>query len=80
MSGTIVSVAKAIQDIILDFSEAQMKRPGNPPFHMKELTDHVATKVTVAPDSPGRILRLLKRTGFLDYKVEDRAKSLYRFV
>lgn len=74
------SATKAIQDMVLDFADAQKKRTGNAPFHMKELTDHVLEKVTVAPDTPGRILRMLKNKGYLDYQVEDRARSLYRFV
>lgn len=32
-----------------------------------------------APDSAGRILRLLRQKGLLDYEVVNRAQSLYRF-
>ena len=47
-------------------------------FHMKDLTLYVQARVEVAPDSPGRILRDLKRRGFLHYKVICREKSLYQ--
>jgi hypothetical protein len=32
----------------------------------------------ISPDSPGRIMRLLRQRGLIDYEVVNRAKSLYR--
>jgi hypothetical protein len=34
----------------------------------------------IAPDSPGRILRDLRRRGLVDYVLVSRAQSLYRVV
>lgn len=34
----------------------------------------------IAPESPGRILRELKKRGVVDYELVSRAKSLYRVV
>jgi hypothetical protein len=79
MASVPPSVAQAIQDHVLDF-ERETKNNGNPPFYMRDLTAAVLAKVVAAPDSPGRVLRMLKRQGFVDYRVEDRARSLYRFV
>lgn len=48
-------------------------------FRMDQLTKWVAEKVSgLAPDSPGRILRSLKKQGKVDYEVVDRRGSLYR--
>jgi len=47
-------------------------------FTMVALTREVASKVpSLAPDSPGRIMRLLRREGKINYKVVSRAQSLY---
>jgi hypothetical protein len=70
------AVASVIADSIVGFASDQ----GDVPFHMKELTDHVTSQHMVAPDSPGRILRMLRREGSLDYTVLNRAKSLYQFA
>jgi hypothetical protein len=49
-------------------------------FHVEELRRFVISRVPdIAPDSPGRILRLLRREGRLDYVVIDRRDSLYQF-
>jgi hypothetical protein len=42
--------------------------------------DHVMSEHRVAPDSPGRVLRMLRGDGSLDYTVLNRAKSLYQFT
>lgn len=36
--------------------------------------------IACAPDSPGRIMRLLKRDGEIDYKVVSRKDSLYKLL
>ena len=48
---------------------------------MADLNAHVNTRVgLVAPDSPGRILRDLRKKQRLDYLVVSRKSSLYEFV
>jgi hypothetical protein len=49
-------------------------------FHMDELTSWVARKGCAAPDSAGRILRLLRQKGLVNYEVVSRSKSLYRVI
>lgn len=49
-------------------------------FHMEDLTKYVTDQETVAPDSPGRILRDLRSKGKLDYKVISRSQSLYQIT
>jgi hypothetical protein len=46
-------------------------------FYMRELVEHVAGVVGIAPDSPSRILRELRAAGALDYVVLSRKDSLY---
>ena len=47
-------------------------------FHMSDLTMYVATRVKVAPDSTGRIMRQLRQQGQLHYTVVSRRQSLYQ--
>ena len=48
-------------------------------FHMQELVAYVAARVPeIAPDSPSRILRDLKRNGLVNYRVVSRSQSLYQ--
>jgi hypothetical protein len=47
-------------------------------FHADELRQFVAQRLTVAPGSPDRIMRELRRHGEVSYQVVNRAKSLYR--
>jgi hypothetical protein len=47
-------------------------------FHAQELRDFVATRTSVAPASPDRILRDMRRCGQIDYEVVNRRDSLYR--
>jgi hypothetical protein len=47
-------------------------------FHMIELLRYIRQVVgEIAPDSPGRIMRLLRRHGRIDYVVVSRSESLY---
>ena len=54
----------------------------NSTFYMEELRRFVERGMGpgkyIAPDSPGRILRELKRLGFLNYEVLNRRESLYQ--
>lgn len=49
-------------------------------FHMTELTKFVSSREPCAPDSPGRILRNMRKKGLCAYEVIDRADSLYRVL
>lgn len=70
-------VADAIGEAILTFCRESLEAVW-PIFHMDELREYVEGKVgTVAPDSPGRILRSLRQRGLVDYYVSNRAKSEY---
>ncbi len=52
---------------------------GRATFNAAELAAHVETMHPgSAPDSAGRILRLLRREGAIAYTVVDRGRSLYR--
>lgn len=54
---------------------------GRSVFHMEELRRHVEEVVgDVAPGSPDRILRLLRKQGRIDYEVLSRARSMYRLT
>ena len=68
----------AISDHILHFCAVRLQSGGV--FRMDELRQYVAAHVPVAPDSPGRILRDLRRSGEVDYQVAERQGSLYRVV
>lgn len=69
------NLADAVGDQIQDFRRQQ----GLLPFHMKDLTDFVISNMMVAPDTPGRILRDMKKKGKVNYSLLSRAKSLYQF-
>ena len=49
-------------------------------FRMENLRNFISSETSghVAPASPDRILRQLRREGFLDYRVLSRKESLYR--
>jgi hypothetical protein len=50
-------------------------------FVMADLVAHVTAMMPlIAPDSPSRILRELRKQGRVDYIVVNRAASLYRVV
>jgi hypothetical protein len=61
------------QAILAFFAEHASQR-----FHLIELLRYIRQVVReVAPDSPGRIMRLLRRHGRIDYAVVSRSESLY---
>lgn len=68
-------VALSSRDAVLEFFNAI---ECNATFHAQELRDYVAAQVTVAPSSPDRIMRLLRKQGLIQYEVVSRSKSLYR--
>jgi len=70
-------VYSKIAPIILDFARQNAGRL----FHVEDLRVHVLQSAPdIAPDSPGRILRLLRQQGKLNYRVIDRRDSLYLFI
>lgn len=75
-------VRSRIGSLILEFCDMQKHFGGT--FHMEDLRNYVElginTKGTIAPDSPGRILRQLRQQGLLNYAVVSRRQSLYRVV
>ena len=46
-------------------------------FRMGDLTSFVQVRTRCAPDSPGRILRLLRKAGTVRYDLVSRRESLY---
>jgi hypothetical protein len=57
----------------------QLRLKGACEFNMSELTSHVMGLVpNTAPDSPSRILRLMRTERKLLYEVVDRSKSRYK--
>ena len=49
-------------------------------FHMVDLQDFVAVRFSIAPDSPGRILRDLRKRKLLNYRVVSRKQSEYQVL
>jgi len=74
--GARARVYSRIAPAIMDFAAAYAGRL----FHADDLRRYVVNRLPeVAPDSPGRILRVLRQEGRLDYVVVDRSLSLYQF-
>ena len=69
-----------VGDIILSFVVARGLRLGDRTFTMAELLGVVSRARPVAPASADRILRLLRQEGHLNYRVVDRAASLYEVL
>lgn len=74
-------VSARIGGAIVKFYE-QRKDSGRPEFHAGDLRAFVISCVghALAPASPDRILRDLRKRGILDYKVMSRSQSLYEFI
>ena len=75
----LARATSAIGEYVAEFFRA---RPVGAEFHMRELTEFVTNKVRgyVAPGSPDRIMRLLRKQGVLNYEVVSRSKSLYKIT
>lgn len=70
-------VYKKIAPLILEYASTRMGRM----FHAEDLYQNVLYQnPEIAPESPGRILRLLRRQGRLNYIVIDRGDSTYQFL
>jgi hypothetical protein len=74
----IERVNERIGAAVLDFCK-ECAQTDHGLFYMEDLRKYVSERVGgyIAPDSPGRILRLLREQGKLDYTVLSRAESLY---
>jgi hypothetical protein len=69
-------VTSRIGRAILDFFERT-----EPQFHAEDLRRYIKLNVgEVAPGSPDRIMRLLRKAGRIDYVVLNRRESQYRIV
>lgn len=70
-------VYKKIAPLIMEYATTRVGRM----FHAEDLYRSILDQnPDVAPDSPGRILRLLRRKGYLNYVIVDRGDSLYQFL
>lgn len=73
-------VTDNIANEVLFFCKYVLRHNGGR-FVASTLLTHVRTMIgNVAPDSPSRILRELRRQGRVDYEVVSRRASLYRVV
>ena len=71
----IERVGKRIGAAILQFCDGREK------FHAEDMREYVRKAVgMVAPGSPDRILRDLRKKGLLDYKVLSRKNSHYQII
>lgn len=77
MSRHLKRVSDNLEATVLSFCKRRLQQ-GVPSFFMASLNVFVAREhdTEVAPDSPGRILRKLRRDGLVNYTV-DRARSRY---
>lgn len=72
-------VSVAIGDYVAEFFAA---RNVGDEFYIRELTEFVTGKARgyVAPGSPDRVMRILRKQRALNYEVVSRSKSLYRIT
>ena len=72
----LARVANGIEAEVYRFCAESVGRE----FHLRELTDAVtaAHDGYVAPDSPARLLRLLRQRGLVQVALVSRSSSLYR--
>lgn len=75
----LARVKQSIGDSVLAFVKGQLAE-GKRTFRMADLSKHVEGFRFYAPDSPGRILRALRREGKINYRVIDRSSSLYELL
>lgn len=69
----LARVDDALRARVLDFCRDRIFDT----FRMDELTKWVSLRVRCAPDSPGRILRQLRKEGKVTYELISRRESLY---
>lgn len=70
-------VTSELAQRVLAFCEVRRKI-NEPRFRADELREHInLSGVAVAPGSPDRVLRELRKRGLVDYEVIDRRRSIY---
>ena len=73
-------VTEKISAAVVQFCELEPEKREKE-FHMAELTQFVSERVgPSAPDTPGRVLRLLRQSGKIAYSVVSRRNSVYRII
>lgn len=59
----------------------ERRAAGQDHFHADDLRRHITIAVgTVAPGSPDRVMRHLRQTRVINYRVTNRAKSEYKIL
>lgn len=74
-----VRVAGNLAPHVLAFVRQRVES-GAVEFHLTELVQYVTAREMCSPNSPARILQLLKESGEVNYEVLSRRKSLYRIL
>lgn len=75
-SEELTRVSNKIKSLVIEFLRGVGK---NNRFHMQDLQEYVAERSDTAPDSPSRVLRSLKSSKIVKYRLVSRANSLYEF-
>lgn len=75
-SENLKRVTEKIGPVVLEFVKQRFAY--SPVFTIRELHDYVVKQTDIAPASPDRILRHLRKLGHFMYEVENRRKSQYR--
>ena len=71
-------VSNNIRGHILAFVKDRMASDRQ--FRMPELHDYIRKNARVAPASPDRVLRQLRKQGVIDYRVVSRSASQYEIL
>ncbi len=69
-------VVRGIGEHVLAFCRLRWS-DRRPVFQLADLAAFVQERANVAPSSPDRVLRELRRAGFIAYRVQNRAASRY---
>ena len=74
-----VNSTETIGSLVKNFLDETV-RHGRSTFRMEELRRFVSKHVplTVSPESPGRVLRMLRKQKLISYTLVSRVDSLYR--
>lgn len=71
-------VKSKIGNEVLSFLRWRMH--SNRVFRMVQLTEYVKQFTSLAPDSPGRVMRDLRQRGLCKYKLRNRRASEYEVI
>lgn len=69
-------ISNNIRGHILAFGKERLAA-GQPQFFMQDLHEYIRRNASVAPASPDRILRQLRKDGEINYRVVSRSASHY---